>query len=118
MPHWVNYVSASIGMKDAWDTYSESVLDHEEIHAKNGIAAVRDIQRRLSDVTGRYSCKDLQEEGKLLAYRIIEEYREKDVEFDRVSLNADMITDVEISADQREGVLGRQYPARKDAQPR
>jgi predicted secreted Zn-dependent protease len=118
MPRWANYASAGNGMKEAWDTYYKSVLEHEEIHGNNGIAAARDLQRRLSDLTGRYSCKDLQEDGKYLAHRIINEYREKDVEFDGVSLNADMITDVEIAADQREGVLGRQYPARKEVLPR
>ena len=118
MPRWVNYASAGNGMKEAWDTYYKSVLQHEETHGNNGIAAARDIQRRLSDLTGRYSCKDLQEDGNHLAHRIIKEYRQKDEEFDRASLNADMITDVEIAADQREGVMGRQYPDRKDARPR
>ena len=118
MPRWVNYASAGNGMKEAWDTYYTSVLQHEETHGNNGVAAARDIQRRLSELTGRYSCKDLQEDGNHLAHRIIKEYREKDEEFDRASLNADMITDVEIAADQREGVMGRQYPDRKDARPR
>jgi|GEM_PF-843088 len=118
MPRWVNYAAAGSGMKEAWNTYYTSVLEHEEIHGNNGIAAARDIQRRLSDLSGRYSCKDLKADGNQLAHRIIDEYREKDVELDRVSRNADMITDAEISADQREGVLGRQYPERKDARPR
>ena len=117
MPRWVNYASAGNGMKEAWDTYYKSVLQHEETHGNNGVAAAHDIQRRLSDLTGRYSCKDLQEDGKHLAHKIIKEYRQKDEEFDRASLNTDMITDVEIVADQREGVLGRQYPERKDARP-
>jgi predicted secreted Zn-dependent protease len=118
MPRWVNYASAGNGMKEAWDTYYKSVLKHEETHGNNGVAAARDIQHRLYDLTGRYSCKDLQEDGKHLAHKIIKEYRQKDEEFDRASLNTDMITDVEIAADQREGVLGRQYPEQKNARPR
>jgi hypothetical protein len=48
-----------------------------------------------------------------LAKKILKTYREKDEEHDRTSLNSDMVTDVEIAADEREGVLGRQYPERQ-----
>jgi predicted secreted Zn-dependent protease len=116
MPRWVNYASAGVGMKEAWDLYSKSVLEHEETHASHGIAAAGEIQRRLPDMGGRTSCKNVREDGELLARRIISEHREKDVEMDRVSGDDfDTITDVEIAGDKREGALGRQYPARKNA---
>lgn len=119
MPRWVNYASAGVGMKEAWDLYYASILTHEETHASHGVTAARDIQRRLEDLGGSFSCKSIQEEGGLLASRIIKEYREKDVELDRVSGDDfDTITDVEIAGDKREGVLGRQYPAHRNAQPR
>jgi predicted secreted Zn-dependent protease len=118
MPRWINYTAAGIGMKEAWDLYYASILTHEETHASHGITAARDIQRRLSELEGRSSCKSIQEEGRLLAGRIIKEYREKDAELDRVSGDDfDTITDVEIAGDKREGVLGRQYPAHRNAQP-
>ena len=71
MPRWVNYASAETGMKEAWDTYYKSVLAHEEAHGNHGIAAGRDIQHRLPELTGRYSCKDLREDGKHLAHKIV-----------------------------------------------
>ncbi len=119
MPRWVNYDSTGVGMKEAWDLYYASVLEHEETHANHGVSAARDIQRRLPELGGSSSCKKVREEGGLLAGRIIKEFREKDVELDRVSGNDfDTITDVEMAGDKREGVLGRQYPARRNAQPR
>ncbi len=119
MPRWINYTAADAGMKEAWDMYSASILTHEETHASHGITAARDIQRRLSELGGMSSCKSIQEEGGLLARRIINENREKDVELDRVSGDDfDTITDVEIAGDKREGVLGRQYPAHRNAPPR
>jgi predicted secreted Zn-dependent protease len=119
MPRWINYKAAGVGMKEAWDMSYASILTHEETHASHGITAARDIQRRLSELGGRSSCKSIQEEGGLLAGRIINEYKEKDVELDRVSGDDfDTITDVEIAGDKREGVLGRQYPAHRNAQPR
>jgi predicted secreted Zn-dependent protease len=119
MPRWVNYASAGDGMKAAWDQYYASILAHEETHANHGVTAANDIHRRLSELGGSSSCKSIQEEGGLLANRIIREYREKDAELDRVSGDDfDVITDVEMAGDKREGVLGRQYPARRNAQPR
>lgn len=119
MPRWINYASAGDGMKAAWDQYNSSILTHEETHASHGVTAARDIQRRLAELGGRSSCKSVQEEAELLAGRIIKEYREKDVELDRVSGDDfDTITDVEIAGDKREGVLGRQYPAHRNVQPR
>lgn len=119
MPRWVNYASAGVGMKEAWDLYAGTVLAHEETHAGHGITAAHDIQRRLLDLGGGASCKSVKEEGELLAGRIVKEYRAKDVELDRVSgTDFDTITDVEIAGDKREGVLGRQYPARRNTPPR
>lgn len=119
MPRWRNYASAGAGMKEAWDLYHGTVQAHEELHASHGVDAARNIQRRLSDLEGRSSCRSIQEEGAYLAARIIKEHREKDTELDRVSGDDfDTITDVEMAGDKREGVLGRQYPARKNAQPR
>lgn len=119
MPRWINYASAGVEMKEAWDLYSATILTHEETHASHGITAGRDIQRRLSELGGRSSCKSILEEGGQLARRIIKENREKDAELDRVSGDDfDTITDVEIAGDKREGVLGRQYPAHKNAPPR
>jgi predicted secreted Zn-dependent protease len=118
MPRWVNYAAAGVGMKEAWDLYYSTVLAHEETHANHGVTAARDIQRRLTELGGRSSCKSIQEEGGLMAGRIIKEYREKDAELDRVSGDDfDTITDVEIAGDKREGVLGRQYPAHRNAPP-
>ncbi len=119
MPRWINYASAGDGMKAAWDHYYASILAHEETHASHGVTAARDIQRRLTELGGGSSCKGVQEEGELLASRIIKENREKDVELDRVSGDDfDAITDVEIAGDKRDGVLGRQYPAHRNVQPR
>jgi predicted secreted Zn-dependent protease len=119
MPRWINYASAGDGMKGAWEQYSAGILAHEETHAGHGIAAARDIQRRLPDLRRRSSCRSMQEDGELLAQRIVEEYRGRDVEFDRVSgTDTETITDVEMAADKREGVLGRQYPESKSPRPR
>jgi predicted secreted Zn-dependent protease len=113
MPRWVNYTAATDGMKAAWDNYYQAIFKHEEAHSDYGIAAAREIQRQLPELTGRYSCKDLKEDGTQLAKKILKTYREKDEAHDRTSLNSDMVTDVEIAADQREGVLGRQHPERQ-----
>jgi predicted secreted Zn-dependent protease len=114
MPRWINYASAGNGMKAAWDLYYVSVLGHEETHASHGLAAANDIQRRILDMGGAASCRSIFEDGNRLGRSIISEYREKDVEYDRVNGDdTDMITDVEMAADKRDGVLGRQYPARK-----
>ncbi len=116
MPRWVNYTSAGVGMKEAWDLYYSTILAHEETHASHGITAALAIQRRLPEMGGSSSCKSIREEGGLLAGRIIKEHREKDVELDRVSGDDfDTITDVEMAGDKREGVPGRQYPARRNA---
>lgn len=113
MPRWVNYSAAPDGMKAAWDNYYQALLKHEEAHSDYGIAAARDIQRRLPELMGRHSCTDLTDDGTQLAKKILKVYREKDEEHDRTSLNSAMVTDVEIAADQREGVLGRQHPERQ-----
>jgi predicted secreted Zn-dependent protease len=119
MPSWVNYAAADASMKEAWDLYYGAILKHEETHASHGVAAAHEVQRRLADLGGSSSCKSIQEEGGTLAKRIIKEHREKDAELDRVSGDDfDTITDVEKAGDKRGGVLGRQYPARKNAEPR
>jgi predicted secreted Zn-dependent protease len=119
MPRWDNYAKADAGMKEAWDLYSGAVLKHEETHASHGIAAAHEVQRRLSDLGSNSSCKSILEDGAQLAGRIIKEHRAKDVELDRVSGDDfDTITDVERAGDKRGGVLGRQYPARKNAELR
>lgn len=114
MPRWINYASAGSGMKETWDLYYASILAHEDTHASHGLAAANDIQRRILDMGGAASCRSILEDGNRLGRLIISEYREKDVEFDRVNGDGvDMITDVEVAADKRDGVLGRQYPAHK-----
>jgi predicted secreted Zn-dependent protease len=119
MARWANYASADAGMKEAWDIYYRVVLAHEERHASHGVEPAREIERLLPELPARYSCRDIKEDGEVLGRRIVSEQRQKDVELDKAEGDGfDMLTDVDVAADKREGVVGRQYFQRRDGRSR
>jgi len=85
-PRWVDrarWGHARQNMGRQWDRMYQALVAHEETHASHGIAAARQIESELQKLSSRNNCHSLRRDFENRAQRIIQHYRNADIQFDR-----------------------------------
>lgn len=82
LPRWTRPDDAPAELEREWERYSAALKAHEDGHAEFGAAAAGEIQRRLSEMSGRSGCRALAEEMNRAGRAIIEEARSRELEYD------------------------------------
>jgi len=86
-PRWIDRAkwgsSTSQNMRRQWDRMCQALVAHEETHASHGIAAARQIEFDLQKLSNRTNCHTLRRDFENRAQRIIQHYKNADIQFDR-----------------------------------
>ena len=68
-----------------WLKYIKALKKHEQGHGNFGISAARDIEKALLDIGSRSRCNTLGVEANAIGYRILDNYRKIELEYDRTT---------------------------------
>jgi len=68
-----------------WNRYLERVWEHERGHARNGLAAVRDVQSALTRLPAAPDCRRLESEAHATARRVVDRWKRTDVAYDEAT---------------------------------
>lgn len=83
LPKWVVKPLGNREARNKWVRYSDALKKHEDGHRDFGIGAARDIEEALLSIGSRPSCDRLGADANAVAYRIINDYNKKEIEYDR-----------------------------------
>lgn|SRR5699024_4746083 len=82
LPRWARPDGAPAQLEREWERYNAALRAHEDGHADLGAAAAREVQRRLSAMSGTSGCPALVDEMNRTGRAIIEEVRVRELEYD------------------------------------
>ena len=80
LPHWQQQEQADSALSTAWRTFLERLEVHEHGHVQQGMDAAAAIRTALDGMTGR--CADLAAQANLRGQQIIEQYNQRDRDYD------------------------------------
>ena len=86
LPRWADEDHAPADLREAWREFARRLRQHEDGHKKNGVDAARDLSRRLRGLDEFPTCEALNREISRVGERVVSEYRQLDLAFDRVDL--------------------------------
>lgn len=69
-------------IEELWNDYYTALVDHEHQHKDIAVEAAEAIEEALNELEGEEDCEQLEEVANATAYEIVDEYKEKQVEFD------------------------------------
>ncbi len=84
LPRWEDEARATPELRAQWEDFSRRLRKHEDGHRDNGVAAARDLARRLRGLPPFADCEALNREIDRVGERVVSEYRKVDEAFDRV----------------------------------
>jgi len=82
-PRWIDRANARPNMGRQWDRMYQALVAHEETHASHGIAAAKQIEHELLQLSNYNNCNNLRQEAATRAQQIIQRYQRADVQFDQ-----------------------------------
>lgn len=85
LPDFANRHAASEEMKAKWDSFIKALRAHEYGHWSTGIDAINDLEKRLLQIPPKEHCDALNREIEAIGAQVIQEYREVDRRYDRVT---------------------------------
>jgi len=83
LPRWVLKPLGNQKTWINWNRYSDALKKHEDGHRDFGIEAARKIEAALLSIGSRPRCDTLGDDANAIAYRILDDFRKKEVEYDR-----------------------------------
>ena len=86
LPRWEDEAHATPDLQGQWGDFAKRLHQHEDGHKNNGIAATRDLARRLRGLPAFATCGELNAEITRAYERVRSEYAQLDLAFDRVDL--------------------------------
>ena len=86
LPRWEDEAGAPAELQGEWREFARRLRQHEDGHKNNGIAAARDLARRLRALPQFRTCEELNAEIRRANERVLNEYAQLDLAFDRVDL--------------------------------
>jgi len=86
LPRWEDEAYAPAELQGQWRDFAKRLRQHEDGHKNNGIAAARDLARRLRGLPEARTCEELNAEITRAHERVRNEYAQLDLAFDRVDL--------------------------------
>ncbi|GLS94698.1 DUF922 domain-containing protein [Piscinibacter gummiphilus] len=81
MPRWVDEPKAPKALREAWSTYMDALMKHEEGHMATGQSLTRALQADIGAATGP-DCKTLRADVERLAQDLMAEHQERDRRYD------------------------------------
>lgn len=84
LPRWLDPGRASPETRAQWERYERALKIHEDGHRDIGIGAAREIEKTLRGLTGR-TCPELERDANDTAQRLLEEARERERDYDRMT---------------------------------
>ncbi|MCS6814844.1 MAG: DUF922 domain-containing Zn-dependent protease [Cyanobacteria bacterium] len=85
MPKWQMPPRVSKDLVRRWQRYVTALQRHEDGHRDHGINAAREVAQALERFPSRSTCEQLEMSVNTAMMQIIENYSQKDVEYDRVT---------------------------------
>lgn len=85
LPRWATRFLGNKETRIKWLQYIEKLKKHEHGHGNFGISAGRDIEKALLNIGSRSSCGRLGADANAEGYKILNEYRKKEIEYDRAT---------------------------------
>lgn len=85
MPRLGNSPAIPRDVTDKFNGFYARLMAHEEGHADNGVFAAREIESVLARLPGQAECSSLQSTTQQTANAIIEKYKQKDKDYDRIT---------------------------------
>ena len=82
MPRWKPPGRVDPAAVTEWNRYLERLWEHERGHARNGLAAARDIRSMAAGLSAAPDCRRLESEANAAAERIIDRWEREDVAYD------------------------------------
>jgi predicted secreted Zn-dependent protease len=84
-PRWVNYQSSHPTLQQKWNVCLKDLNQHEKGHGKNGKNAATAVEKALLNIPPKTSCQQLMITIDNTANYIIQEYLNKDFQYDQHS---------------------------------
>ena len=85
LPRWTPPTNVFPEVKEQWTRYFTNLAQHEAGHARIGIAAASEVARSLSQTGSQPNCEQLKRTIHERAGRIVEDYRAREKEYDRIT---------------------------------
>jgi predicted secreted Zn-dependent protease len=85
LPRWATRFLGGKETRIKWLKYIEALKKHEQGHGNFGISAARDIEKALLNIGSRQRCDRLGADANAIGYKILNEYRKKEIEYDRTT---------------------------------
>ena len=86
-PKWKNFRAALPELQEKWKAFMTSLVRHEEGHKNIAVEGAREILRAIREMGPRSSCSDLEYEANEIGYEIIEQFIQRQHEFDEDERN-------------------------------
>lgn len=82
-PQWMNRDNAGPQLRAQWDRFFQSLVAHENMHARHGIAAAQQLQSELPKLYSRTDCQRLKDEAGQRGRDIVRNYSNADIRLDQ-----------------------------------
>jgi len=83
LPRWTPPAEASAELAAAWIRFISALGEHEDGHSRTALAAVDELHKRIKQLGPAADCDALRKRINDLAGRVIDEYRQRDKDYDR-----------------------------------
>jgi len=83
LPRWTSRAQAPDELAVAWTRFITALGEHEEGHSRLALAAVADLHKRVKELGPAADCDGLRKRINELATRVVEEYRQREKDYDR-----------------------------------
>ena len=85
LPKLVSYSSLSSSVKQKWDKYYTSLINHEEGHKNFGINSAYNIEKSILNMGKRNSCQQLEKDANIIGNNVIKSSIEQEKEYDKIT---------------------------------
>lgn len=85
LPRWISAAHASQETRERWTKFFVALGQHEAGHAQIGIAAANEVGKIIAAVPPQSDCDQLTKRINESAERVLDEYRRREREYDRVT---------------------------------
>jgi predicted secreted Zn-dependent protease len=83
LPRWAAPTNAPATVRSAWQRYIRALEQHEVGHGQFALAAAAEMHKRIKDAGTDPSCEDLRNTVNGMARAVMEEFRQKEREYDQ-----------------------------------
>lgn len=83
LPQWNAPTAASTSLVSAWNQFIVALQIHENGHMRHGVLAAQDVLQTLSELSPTPSCETLKTTARIAARRVVRQYNQQDIEYDR-----------------------------------